>query len=63
MIAWITTTSGFAISVRGGLVVYSDAVARTHNILAHELPCRFAFVDEVVALLCILPLLCNLFNS
>src|SRR5258708_40076441 len=36
VIAWITTTSGFAPIVSGSLVVPDDAAAPSHNILAHE---------------------------
>lgn len=47
--AWITTTEGFAIVVRGRLVVYSDAAATAHNVLAHELLYRSAFVADVIS--------------
>ena len=47
--AWITTTEGFALIVRGKLVVYSDAAATAHNILAHELLYRLAFVGDVIS--------------
>ena len=64
VIAWITTTSGFAIFVRSKLVVYGDAAATAHNILAHELLYRLAFAGDVLALLYILYtlLLYNLFR-
>lgn len=51
VIAWITTTSGFAAIVRGRLIAYDDAAATAHNILAHELLYRLAFTGDVIALL------------
>ena len=49
--AWITTTEAFAIVVRGRLVVYSDAAATAHNVLAHELLYRSALVADVISYL------------
>jgi hypothetical protein len=51
VIALITTTSGFTAIVVGGLIVYSDAAATAHNILAHETLFRLAVAGSVVALL------------
>jgi len=64
VIAWITTTAGFAAIVSGNLVVYGDAAATAHNILAHELLFRLAFAGEVIATLYIAYtlLLYNLFR-
>jgi len=64
VIAWITTTSGFAAIVRGRLVVYGDAAATADNILTHELLYRLAFVGDVIALLYVVYtlLLYNLFK-
>lgn len=53
-IAWITTTSAFAIFVRAKLVVSVDAAATAHNILTHELLYRLGFLGDVLALLYIL---------
>jgi hypothetical protein len=64
VIALITTTAGFAVIVRDKLVVYSDAAATAHNILAHELLFRLAFAADVMAILYIVYtlLLYNLFR-
>ena len=64
LIAWITTTSGFAAFIRGRLVVFSDPVVTAHNIQSHELLFRLAFVGDVIAILYIAYtfLLYNLFK-
>lgn len=64
MIAWITTTSGFAAIVSGGLVVYDNAATTAHNILAHETLFRLAVAGDVIGLLYIAYtlLLYNLFR-
>jgi Domain of unknown function (DUF4386) len=62
--AWITTTAAFAEIVRSRLVVYGDAAATAHNIMAHELLFRLAFAGDVIATLYIAYtlLLYNLFR-
>jgi hypothetical protein len=64
VIALITTTSGFTAIAVGGLVVYNDAAATAHNILAHETLFRLAVAGSVVSLLYIAftLLLYNLFR-
>ncbi|HEY0797392.1 MAG TPA: DUF4386 domain-containing protein [Acidisarcina sp.] len=51
LVAWITTSAGFAVMVRGRLIVYDDAAATAHNILAHQLQYRLAFTGDIIALL------------
>lgn len=64
VIAWITTTAGFAAVVRGRLIVFDNAVATAHNILTHELLFRLAVAGDVIAVLYIVYtlLLYNLFR-
>jgi hypothetical protein len=50
-IAWITTTSGFAVFVRAKLFVDGDAAATAHNILAHDRLLRLAFAGDMIATL------------
>jgi hypothetical protein len=46
-------TYGFAMgSVRGKLVVYGDAAATAHNILAHEPLYRLGFAADLIAAVC-----------
>jgi hypothetical protein len=51
VIAWITTTSGFAAIASGGLVVYDNAATTAHNILANEVMFRLAVAGDVIVLL------------
>ena len=64
LVAWITTTAGFAAIVSGGLVIYDNAAVTAHNIQTHEMLFRLAVTGEVVALLYIVYtlLLYNLFR-
>jgi len=64
VIAWITTTAGFAAIVSGGFVVSDNAAATAHNILAHEMLFRLAVAGDVISLLYIAYtlLLYNLFR-
>jgi hypothetical protein len=65
LVAWITTTGGFAAIVVANLVVYSDAAATAHNILTHETLFRLAVVGDTIAVLYIVYtlLLYNLFSA
>lgn len=51
LVAWITTPAGFAAIVIGNLVVYTDATATAHNILANELMYRLAAVGDTISVL------------
>jgi hypothetical protein len=51
LVAWITTSSGFAAIVIGNLVVYNNAAATAHNILAQEPLYRLAVAGDVVSAL------------
>ena len=51
LVAWITTSAGFSLSVLGNLVVNDNAAATAHNILANELLFRLAVVGDVISLL------------
>jgi Domain of unknown function (DUF4386) len=51
LVALITTTAGFTALVVGNLLVYNDAAATAHNILANELLYRLAVVGDVIAVL------------
>jgi hypothetical protein len=51
LIAWITTSAGFSAFVFGNLVVYNDAVATAHHILANELLYRLVVVGDTIAAL------------
>jgi hypothetical protein len=51
LIAWITTSAGFSAFVFGNLVVYHDAVATAHHILANELLYRLAVIGDTIAAL------------
>jgi hypothetical protein len=51
LVAWITTSAGFAAIVIGNLAVYADAAATAHNILANELLYRLAIVGDVISAL------------
>jgi hypothetical protein len=64
IIALITTSSGYAAIVNGGLIVLDDAATTAHNILAHEMLFRLAVAGDVLALLYIAYtlLLYNLFR-
>lgn len=51
LVAWITTSAGFAAIVIGNLVDPHDATATAHHILANELLYRLAVVGDVIAVL------------
>jgi len=51
LIGWITTSAGFSAFVVGNLVVYSDAAATAHHILANELLYRLAVVGDTISAL------------
>jgi hypothetical protein len=50
------------ILVRGRLVVSGDAAATAHNILAHEQLFRWGFAAELIAGLCVMPLVMLLYE-
>jgi hypothetical protein len=50
------------ILVRGRLVVSGDAAATAHNILAHEQLFRWGFAAELIAGLCVVPLVLLLYE-
>jgi hypothetical protein len=51
LVAWITTSAGFAAIVVGNLVVNDNAAATAHNILANEPLYRLAVVGDVISVL------------
>jgi len=51
LVAWITTSAGFAAIVIGNLVDSHDAAATAQHILANELVYRLAVVGDVIAVL------------
>ena len=64
VIAWITTSAGFAATVRARLIVYDDAATTAQNILSHELLYRLAFAGDALSVLYVIYilLLYNLFK-
>jgi hypothetical protein len=51
LVAWITSTAGFAAVILGSLVVNDNAAATAHNILSNEPLYRLAVVGDVVSVL------------
>jgi Domain of unknown function (DUF4386) len=51
LVAWITTSAGFAAIVIGNLVVNDNAAATAHNLLANETLYRLAAVGDTISVL------------
>lgn len=59
----VIVAGGFAeIGVRSRLVVNGNAVATAQNILAHEQMFRWGFAADVIAVLCVVPLILLLYE-